>query len=153
MILDLPNPVENTIRERVDALAPLADRLTQFPTLYALNTLVAGLVLIATIIAFSIWLVFDRQSRIATTLQEQNVGIRMLALLGSGLVCCIPFLLLVFITHTLVEKAKELPSWIKVEKGEVGGLGFGALGCALFLTVLAAVAPPAIDAFENTPAN
>jgi hypothetical protein len=85
MILDLPGPAENTIRERVDTLAPLAERLTQFPILYALNTLIAGLVLIATITAFSIWLVFDRWSRIVTTLQEQNTGIRVLAHLGSGL--------------------------------------------------------------------
>ncbi|PSN59209.1 hypothetical protein BS50DRAFT_682398 [Corynespora cassiicola Philippines] len=137
VVRDLPDPIESTIRERVDALSPLADSLAQFPVFYLPNTLIAGLVLVAVLTSLSIWLALDRLSRVAVILQKLNIGLRVPVVLVVGLVCCVPSMLLAFMVRTLVQKAEGLPSWVEVEEGEAGRLSFGVLGCALVLAVLA----------------
>jgi hypothetical protein len=138
IVHDLPDSVGDTVRDRMDAMSLLSASLAKFPAFYIPNTLIAGLILVSTITVFSICLAFGWLSRVVHTL---HVKYWVLGLFVLGFLCCSPLILLVAIMRMLIEKANELPSWIEVEKGEVLGLCFGALGYALALTLLVAGAP------------
>ncbi|CAE7016065.1 hypothetical protein PTNB73_01358 [Pyrenophora teres f. teres] len=124
-VQELPGPVQDALRDRAEALSQLAESSTRFLAFSVPSTLISGLVLMV----------------IARVFGKLKAVPRALALLGLGLVCCSPFVLLGVILDTFRRVADELPSWVGVEIGEACGLGFAALACALVLTFIFAAAP------------
>jgi hypothetical protein len=141
IVEDLPGPVEDAIRERIGALAPLAESLTTVPALYVPQSLISGLVLMVAVTVLSVCVAFGWPLCVAAMLQGLSVGLRTLALLALAVVCCSPFIVLASVLHTVLRAADGLPSWVGVDRGGACGFCFGALACALFLTLFAAGAP------------
>jgi hypothetical protein len=138
---ELPGPVENAIRDRVETLSQLADSSTRFSAFSVSATLISGLVLMIMVVVLALSLSLGRPQVITGVFGKLRVVSRALALLTLGLVCCFPFVLLAVILHTVLKAARGLPSWVEVKTGEACGLGFGALACALVLPFVLAAAP------------
>ncbi|KAF2176534.1 hypothetical protein K469DRAFT_698391 [Zopfia rhizophila CBS 207.26] len=120
----LPDTLEKPLQDLVkefqeklqEKLQPLGRILTKVTTPYVQKCLVAGLVLLRVV-------QYHKHSSKAHYWIESGNGLRL------GL---------------FQAKTKALPSWIEVEKGEVGGLCIGALCCAIVMTFLTAITPTVI---------
>jgi hypothetical protein len=115
---ELPGPVENAIRDRVETLSQLADSSTRFSAFSVSATLISGLVLMIMVVVLALSLSLGRPQVITGVFGKLRVVSRALALLTLGLVCCFPFVLLAVILHTVLKAARGLPSWVEVKTGE-----------------------------------
>ncbi|KAF2681923.1 hypothetical protein K458DRAFT_308528 [Lentithecium fluviatile CBS 122367] len=136
---DLPISIRNVVQDSVDSLQPVATALTNIA--YVRVSLIVGIVFVW---LFAIWF-------IASTLEKVLciVGIfiglgrrsRIVVYTVLGVVYCAPLAIATAFLVLLKSKVDTLPSWIKVEHGEVGGLCLGALCCAAVLTIITAASP------------
>lgn len=142
-VRELPQAVQDAIRDRATALSQLVETSTKFPALSVPATLISGLILmsIAAALSLSLALGWPPYCTIALGKLSSVPIAQALLALGLGLVCCCPFLLLGVILNTILTAADELPSWVRVERGEACGLGFAALACALVLALVFAAVP------------
>ncbi|EUC27459.1 hypothetical protein COCCADRAFT_41815 [Bipolaris zeicola 26-R-13] len=124
----LPSSIQDAIKDRAESLSQLVETSNKFPVFSVPDTLISGLVLMSVVTrVFGIFKAVPRA----------------LSLLALGLLCCSPFVLLGVILHTILSAADKLPSWVRVEVGEVCGLSFAALACALLLALIIPIAPSA----------
>jgi hypothetical protein len=132
-IEDLPGPVEDALRERMDDLSPLAGDLSSLPQSIDI-CIIVGTLAMSLVLVLSTYLLWDSCTR-------RNVGIktRWLAYLAMAVLCCSPYLALVVSQSKVIKEAQGLPSWVEVQKGEVMGLSIGLLVCAAIFVALSAV--------------
>jgi hypothetical protein len=146
----LPDTLEKPLQDQIkrvqeklqEKLQPLERTLTKVTTPYIQYCLVAGLVLLVIIAILLACAVFSGLFSITSILARLIIGLRVVMVLGS--ICCIFLFIPTVILGLFQAKTEALPSWIEVEKGEVGGLCIGALCCAVVMTFLTAITPTVI---------
>jgi hypothetical protein len=140
-VQEFPGLVQDAVRDRAEALSQLAESSTKFSSFFMPGTLISGLVLMSIVATLSLSLALGRPQVVTRVFGKLKTVPRSLALLALGLMCCTPFLLLGVILNTILRAADELPWWVGVEVGEVSGLCFAALACALILMLIFAAVP------------
>lgn len=136
----LDSNTEDALRDRVSRLQPLADSLTKVSA-YFRQGLVLSSVLMAVFVLVFICSVFASLFNIASVVLRLGLCWRVTILLVLGLTYCAPFILLASLFMVLQTKMEGLPPWVEVHSGEVSRLCFGALGCAVVMTLLSAITP------------
>ena len=136
----LQSEVSNLIQAGLDSLQPLADRIPHITT-YMQTCLIVGIALatLSTLLFFVS--VVGRLFCLTRILLQLNLVPRVIVHLALGLLCCLPFLVLVVILHIFQTKTKSLPSWIDVQQGQLGGLSVGTLCCAIEISTVSIIAP------------
>lgn len=136
----LPEPfsgkVNDAIQDSISKLQSFADRLSK-ATSSIRTCFIAGSILMIVVVFMFICLFLSRPARFV--LRFGRVP-KMAISLFIGVVCCIPFIVLVAGFQFFQARIK-LPSWIEVHNGEAGQLCIGLLCCALFMTLLTALIP------------
>lgn len=139
----LPSSIQDAIKDRAESLSQLVETSNKFPVFSVPDTLISGLVLMSVVAILSLSLVLRYPQVVTRVFGIFKAVPRALSLLALGLLCCSPFVLLGVILHTILSAADKLPSWVRVEVGEVCGLSFAALACALLLALIIPIAPSA----------
>lgn len=146
----LPDTLEKSVQDQLtklqeklqEKLQPLERTLKIVTTPYIRYCLVAGLVFLAVIAIVLACAVFSGLFSIMSILAKLTVGLRVVMVLG--LICCVLLFIPTVIVQLFEANTKKLPSGIRVEKGEVGGLCIGALCCAVVMTILTMIVPTII---------
>lgn len=126
------------IQQKFDEqLQPIERTLTKVTGSYVQDTLFAGLVTLVIIALLLLCAIISGFFSITSIVGKLVVGLRVVAVLG--LLCCIILFIPTIVLGLLQKKTQELPSWIEVEKGSVGGLCIRALCCAVIMTILAGI--------------
>ena len=139
----LEKPLQDLVQEfqkkLQEKLQPLERTLKKVTTPFVQKCLVAGLVLFVIIAILFACAIISGLFNISSVLLRLTIGLRVVVVLG--LVCCILLFIPTIVLGLFQAKAKALPSWVEVEKGQVGGLCVGALCCAVVMTFLATITP------------
>ena len=135
----VPKTIASFVRDQVQVLQPLEDELKKVTPTNIQHCLTGGLVLVLVMAVIFISSIFRRLFCFAKFLLRLSIFIRVLISLTVGLVCCIPFLIPTVILFDIQSKTENMPSSIKIEKGEVGNYCLGALGCFVSMILLVTV--------------
>lgn len=135
---DLPAPLEDAIQAGIQELSPLPGSLGNLPEI-VIGSLIAGAVSMPLLLVLSCFVAFGWPSCIAKITQKLSTNTQILLHFGVGLVCCLPYVVLVAVQRKVMAAVEKLPAWVQAKAGEVFGLSVGVLVCAVVFAVLAAV--------------
>jgi hypothetical protein len=128
---DLPDVVEKEIQEK---LQPFVATFTNVASIRIYLIIAFVLVVIcAMLFVVSMWN--------TKALTRRECRSRFLVHLILGIICCLPIFVVAVALVVFRPKATSLSAWIEVKHGQVGGLCFGALSCAMVLTLIVAISP------------
>jgi hypothetical protein len=128
----VPTNVEKYLQPHVSDIESLSGSLMKITPLYIYDSLILGLILMLIMIIVSI-------CSISFILGLKALKVGLLLLLGT--ICCVLFVIPVIILSVLDSKAKQLPSWIQVEHGEVGKFTMWSLILVTIATITSTFMP------------
>lgn len=135
---NLPGPLEDAIQARIQELSPLPGSLGNLSKGLE-GCLIAGFVSMPLLLVLSCCVAFGCPGYIARITQKLSTKKQMLLHLGVGLVCCLPYVILVAVQRNVMAAVEKLPVWVEAEAGEVFSMSVGTLVSAVVFAVMAAV--------------
>jgi hypothetical protein len=137
----IPTNVQKYFQPEWNDVEALNSALKQITPMAIYGALLLGLALMLVMAAMTVCSMFLPLICLSRILGSKIVKFGVLLLLGT--ICCVLFIAPVVILSILNSKAKQLPSWIQAEHGEVGKLTVWSLGLA-GVAVIASILSPIV---------
>ncbi|EMD85624.1 hypothetical protein COCHEDRAFT_1161051 [Bipolaris maydis C5] len=137
-IQDLPNPLRDSIQARVKDLSSLPGSLDSLPTA-VLGCLIAGSLSFITLLLLSYCVAYGHPTRFATVIQKIGARTQTMVHFGVGLICCVPYVVLVAMQHSVTRAVEKLPAWVEIEAGKIFGISIGAMVFAIMFAAFLAI--------------
>jgi hypothetical protein len=141
---NLPAPLEAAFRKRIGHLSPLVDSIGRLPRLVVF-CLRLGLSAMMSMLGVSYYLAYSSYGRGFGTSQKLGHISHMVMHLIIATICCAPYVTLMLLQRTVLEKAKANHDWMEVKEGGIFGLSIGLFVCAaIFVALSATFSSPSI---------
>lgn len=138
----IPEAVASFVSGQVQALQPLEGILTKITAANIQDSLILGLVLVVIMAAAFVSSIAGQLFCIASCLLPLGNKTRVIICLASGVVCCLFFLIpVVTLRYVVQPEIQKLQAIIDVEKGDVSRYYLGAFLCAVYMMLVATIAP------------
>jgi hypothetical protein len=138
----IPTDVQKYFQPQWNDVESLSSALKKITPTAVYGSLLLGLALILVMAAVTICSMFLPLICLSSILGSKIVKFGVLLLLGT--ICCALFIAPVVILSILNSKAKQLPSWIQAEHGEVGKLTVCSL-CFVGVAVITSLLSPIVS--------
>jgi hypothetical protein len=131
--------VQNYFQTEWNDIGTLSSALTKITPTYIYGSLLLGLVIMLVMTVVTVCSMFVPMICLPGMLGSKIVKFVVLLLLGT--ISCVLFIMPVVILSLLNSKAKQLPSWIQTEHGEMGKLTVWGL-CLVVVAAVTSVLSP-----------
>jgi hypothetical protein len=133
---NFPAPLEAAFHEQIGDLSPLADSIGRLPRLVVCLRL--GLSAMMSMLGVSYYLAYSSYGRGFGASQKLGHISHMVMHLIIATICCAPYVTLMLLQRTVLEKAKANHDWMEVKEGGIFGLSIGLFVCAAIFVALSA---------------
>lgn len=135
----IPPDVQKYFQLEWNDVESLSSALKKITPTAIYGSLLLGLALLLVMAAMTICSMFLSLICLSSILGSKVVKFGVLLLLGT--ICCVLFIAPVVVLSIVNSKAKQLPSWIQVEHGEVGKLTVWSLALAGVAVIVSILSP------------
>jgi hypothetical protein len=135
---NLPGPLRDAIQARSEELSQLSDSLSHLPSA-VVSCLIAGSLSMIILLLLFYCVAYGFPSCISRICQRSSTRKQVLLHLSVNLVCCLPYLALVVVQYDAIKAVDELSAWVKVEVGDIFGVGIAVMSSAVVFAALSAI--------------